>query len=90
MCIYINLQTFTGLDPDEGVHWDMGFDQMDKDKMPLRVMPNELKEIKEGVQIDCYLNLAGKFYRFKTVTNLFYSKESYIDTTCNSRKELCE
>merc|ERR1712136_462681 len=36
----------------------MGFEKMDKDKMPLRVMPSELKEIKENVQIDCYLNLA--------------------------------
>lgn len=50
---------FTGLDPDEGVLWSADFESMDKDRMPLRVMPNELKEIKEGVEIDCYLGLAG-------------------------------
>ncbi|XP_076813947.1 tetratricopeptide repeat protein 9C-like [Clavelina lepadiformis] len=47
-----------GLDPDEGVVWNAEFEAMDKDKMPLRVMPNELKDIKEAVEIDCYLNLA--------------------------------
>lgn len=40
--------------------WNPEFDSIDKDKMPLRVMPNELKEIKEAVEIDCYLNLASK------------------------------
>ncbi|XP_078488676.1 tetratricopeptide repeat protein 9C-like [Ciona intestinalis] len=47
-----------GLDPDEGVTWSPEFESMDKDKMPLRVMPSELKEIKEAVEIDCFLNLA--------------------------------
>jgi len=41
---------------------------MDKDKLPLRVMPNEIKEIKETVEIDCFLNLAGKL----NFTNLFF------------------
>ena len=50
----------TGLDPDEGVVWNAEFQSMDKDKMPLRVMPNEIKEIKEACEIDCFLNLAGK------------------------------
>ena len=36
---------------------------MDKDKLPLRVMPTEIKEIKETVEIDCFLNLAGKFFK---------------------------
>lgn len=49
-----------GLDPDEGVLWNLDFESMDKDKMPLRMMPSELKEIKEGLEIDCYLGLAGK------------------------------
>ena len=48
-----------GLDPDEGVVWNAEFQSMDKDKLPLRVMPNEIREIKENVEIDCFLNLAG-------------------------------
>jgi len=40
--------------------WNPEFDAMDKDRMPLRVMPNELKEMKETVQVDCYLNLASE------------------------------
>ncbi|XP_039248670.2 uncharacterized protein LOC120326444 isoform X1 [Styela clava] len=56
---HLALLHIKGLDPDEGVLWSLDFEDMDKDKLPLRVMPSELKEIKEGVEIDCYLGLAG-------------------------------
>jgi len=59
------------LDPDEGVEWNEELVEGDgeddaaddgacrwKEKVPLRRMPQKLKEIKEKIEIDCYLNLA--------------------------------
>jgi len=84
---------FIGLDPDEGVMWNPEFDAMDKDRMPLRVMPNELKEMKETVQVDCYLNLASescvskhgwtKIYKNQQGLNqLIFSGGSKMIATC--------
>lgn len=55
---HMALMHIKGLDPDEGVVWSTDFQLMDKERMPLRMMPSELKEIKEGAEIDCYMGLA--------------------------------